>query len=218
MAAVYWLQPRKHLERVLRWVEVLTVVFVVGALLGGFVFHAWAQAQVETPLDAQLEAQIETPVGQPAGAQADGQLRLLQGLLLIGGLAVCLIIPIVWPATRALRRRLGTDGANVYLRFDDGSERALPATAIVHTRQAILCGRYSFPLRNQRGRSLYREGEIETNLEPLLRQAVRLTAWQGLKHQWRNRDPLLLWPLGSVLAMSLLLGLVTVLQQRYPAP
>ena len=48
----------------------------------------------------------------------------------------------------------------------------------MHTRQAILCGRYSFPLRNQRGRSLYREGEIETYLEPLLRQAVRLTAWQ----------------------------------------
>jgi hypothetical protein len=202
MAGVHWLKRRTHLERGLRVLEIMTFVIVAATLLGGVVLFAWLQVQVAADGDAAVSAQN----------------RLVGLLMLIGGFALLLIFPIVWSATRALRRKIGVAGQKIHVRLNDGRELVLSTSRMAYTRRALLYGPYSFPLRNQQGRSFYAEGELETWLEPLLQQADFLNPWQGLRHQWKNRDSTLLWPLASVAMLLALLAMIGLVQELYPRP
>ena len=202
MAGVHWLKRRPHLERGLRLLEIMIFVIVAATLLGGIVLFAWLQVQIGADADATLAAQN----------------RLVGLLMLIGGFALLLIFPIVWSATRALRRQIGVAGQKIHVRLNDGRELVLSTSRLACTRRALLYGPYSIPLRNQQGKSLYAEGELETWLEPLLQQADFLNSWQGLRHQWKHRDSALLWPLASVAMLLALLAMIGLLQELYPRP
>jgi hypothetical protein len=202
VAGVHWLERRAHLDRGLRWLEIATFVIVVATLLGAAAQFGWLQARLGPAADAAMVAQG----------------RLLGLLMLVGACALLLIFPIVWAATRALRRKIGVAGRNVHVRLDDGRELVLSPSRLAHTRRTLLYGPYSFPLRNQQGKSFYADGELETWLEPLLRQSTELSAWQGLRHQWRHRDSVLLWPLASSIMLLALLAVAGLLQAFYPRP
>jgi len=201
MGRVYWLQRRKALDRLPRWLDILAFAFVAGGLLAGLILYGWMKAAV----------------GPDPGAELLARQDALLYLLLIGALGLVLLLPIVWPLARALERRIGVSDEAVHLRGEDGREWKIEPSRLTRTRRAVLHGRYSFPLRSQKGKSLYLEGEIEARLEPLLQNTPELTPWQGVRYQWRNRDSLLLWPLASVFMMLLLAGLAAVLQQLAPA-
>jgi hypothetical protein len=200
MAAIHWLERRRHLDRAIRWLAILPAIMVALLLLGGLVGYALLQAWV---------------AGHADPAVAD-QVRLVGYLLLLGGMALLLIFPLVWPVLRALRRRIGSDGTRLFLRYGDGRIVTLPP-AVAHTRLYLLHGRHSVPLRKRQGGSLYADGELEKWVDPLLRPDALLSQWQGLVHQWKHRDGLLLWPLASAAGMLLLLALTAALQWRYGA-
>lgn len=198
MARVHWLERRAQLDRTLRWTRILTFVFVAGMGLAGLFLFGWLLAQLGADPAAELSAQV----------------RRVGVLMLLGMLALLSIFPIVGSVTRALRRRVGADGNNIHLELDDGRRVLLAPSRVLHTRRMLLYERYSFPLRNQQGKSFYAEGELETWLEPLLEDSEQLSPWKGLLHQWKNRDAMLLWPLASttfLLAIMALAGLLGLL-------
>jgi hypothetical protein len=110
-----------------------------------------------------------------------------------------------------VKRRLGTDGRQLYIRLNDGREISVPPTQLAFTDRAIFYQKYFMPLQIGRRQNLYVEGEVETWIVPLLRHAEKLSQMGGLKHQWRHRDALLSWSLVGVVALGLLLMLVTQL-------
>jgi len=200
MARIHWLERRRHLDRALGWLEILTFACVSGALLGGLVIFGWLQGQVGQAPDAALAGQVQRV-----------------GLMMLAGVpALLMVVPMVRATTRALRRQVGTDGTNIYLRFNDGRQLKLPPSRVRYTRRAILHDQYSFPLRNQKNRSFYADGEVETWLEPLLRQSAELTQLEGLRHRWRHGDGLLMWPVAGSVAAIALLTLIGLLQQYHP--
>jgi len=198
VARVHWLERRAQLDRALRWVRILTFVSVAGMGLAGLLLFGWLQAQLGTEPPPELSAQV----------------RRVGLLMLLGLLGLLSILPIVGSVTRALRRSVGADGNQIHLELDDGRRVQLAPSRVLHTRRMLLYGRYSFPLRNQQGKSFYAEGELETWLEPLLEHSAQLSAWKGLLHQWKNRDAALLWPLASsafMLAILILAGVFGLL-------
>jgi len=191
VARVHWLERRAQLDRALRWARILTVVFVAGTGLAGLLLFAWLQARL----------------GPDPGAELSAQVHRVGVLMVLGMLALLSIFPIVGSVTRALRRRVGADGRNIHLELDDGRRLLLTPSRVLHTDRMLLYDRFSFPLRNQQGKSLYAEGELETWLQPLLEHSVKLSPWQGLLHQWRNRDAALLWPLASIIFLLVMVAL-----------
>lgn len=185
-----------------RRIKLLLLILVVAMLLGGFAIHVVSGSLLEADSD-------------PATAALRQRLTYL---LLIGACGTLLIFPMALPALRAMSRRVGTSGQHVHLRLEDGRELRVAPSDLPYTGRALMHGQWSFPLRNQQGKSFYADDEIETRLEPLLDPTRALTPWQGLRHQWRYRDALLLWPLASVVALLLLLLLALSLQPAAPLP
>jgi hypothetical protein len=159
-----------------------------------------------------------TWLGEHPGADAVAYRERLLYLLMIGGVASLMIFPITLPALRAMRRQIGTDGSQIFLRLGEGRVLAVEPGKLGHSGRALLYRQYSLPLRNAQGRSLFAEGELETYLDPVLANARKLDARQALLHQWRYRDPALLWPLAGVCGLGLLLALFVALQLNAPLP
>ena len=196
MPRLHWLEPRRALDRGLRWVESITVLFAVAVLFGGLLLLWWVQT---------------TFGGDPA---VGSEIRRLSYLLLLGSLAAPLIIPILFSVTLTLRARLAADGNKLHARLGDGRMVLLNAAEVMHNDFSLFCRQYSFPLRRRGRPGLYREGEVETWVVPLLREENRLSRWQSLRHQWRYRDRALMWPLASVAGLTLVLALIVLLEQR----
>ena len=159
--------------------------------LAGLVLFAWLQARL----------------GPDPGAELSAQAHRVGVLMVLGMLALLSIFPMVGSVTRALRRRVGADGRNIHLELDDGRRLLLSPSRVLHTDRELLYDRFSFPLRNPQGKSFYAEGELETWLQPLLEHSVKLSPWQGLRHQWKYRDAALLWPLASIIFLLAMLAL-----------
>jgi hypothetical protein len=121
------------------------------------------------------------------------------------------LIPLVRYSIKSMKYRLGTDGKQLYVRFNDGREIMVPPVELAFTNQAIFYQKYFIPLQTGKRQNLYGDGEVETWIVPLLHQAKKLTQFEGLKHQWRHRGALLSWSLVSVVALGLLLVLVAQL-------
>jgi hypothetical protein len=58
--------------------------------------------------------------------------------------------------------------------------------------------------------NIYQEGEVETWIAPLLRQAEKHSPVQGFKYQWNHRNTMLMWSLGSGVVLGLLLILISI--------
>ena len=66
------------------------------------------------------------------------------------------------------------------------------------------------PLQAGRNQALYLPDEIQTWLAPLLRHAQPLSEWGIIRHQWKHRDPVLMWPLGLIILSLLGIGATLV--------
>ena len=57
MAGVHWLERRAHLDRGLRWLEILIFVMVAAMLVGGIALYGWLQLQVGVDANPAVTAQ-----------------------------------------------------------------------------------------------------------------------------------------------------------------
>jgi len=135
-------------------------------------------------------------------------------VLLTMCLLVAVFIPTIHFSAQAFRRRLGSDGEYVYLEMQGGRHLRVKPEQLAYNIRIILFGRHTFPLMTNRHNSLYAKDEVTTWLAPLLRDAEKLSEWQLIKRQWKNRDPLLLATTGAIAFMLLTLLIIELLLNR----
>lgn len=192
---VYWLKRNPKIDRSLKWLEILGFALIIATLAGGLALYGWARMQA----------------GENPGEELQGKLNVLGYVFLFSGLLVAALIPLLWQSMKAMKHRLGTDGNQLYIRLNDGREIMAPPAELAFTRRVIFYQKYTLPLQTGKRQNLYEDGEVEAWIFPLLRQAEKLSEFEGLKHQWRYRDALLSWSLVSGVVLGLLLILMSQL-------
>jgi len=141
--------------------------------------------------------------GQPLRFEEDGLSTTdrLGLLLLLVCLATASFIPMIHFAAAAFRRRLGTDGRNILLEFENGRRTRVDPSRLAWNDRAVFFDGNTFPLRSGTRHALYVPEELQKWLAPLLIDANRMTEWETLRYQFKNRDRLVLAALGAVLLL-----------------
>jgi hypothetical protein len=96
------------------------------------------------------------------------------------------ILPVIHFSTRAMKRKLGTDGKRLYIRLTDGRELSADPSQLAYTNRLILYCQYTLPLQGGKQQALYAPGEVDAWIAPLLRQSRKLTEMQALKQQLKS--------------------------------
>ncbi|MBT8049655.1 MAG: hypothetical protein KJO70_00540 [Gammaproteobacteria bacterium] len=148
--------------------------------------------------------------GQPLRFEEDGLSTTdrLGLLLLLVCLATASFIPMIHFAAAAFRRRLGTDGRNILLEFENGRRTNVDPSRLAWNDRAVFFDGKTFPLRSGTRHALYAPEELQKWLAPLLIDAKRMTEWETLRYQFKNRDRLVIAALGAVLLLFTILLLV----------
>lgn len=183
---IHWLKRASHVDKVLKWVPV--IFFGALALL------------------ACCSLALYFVMAQGA-RDSDKLVELALVLLGVNVLFWCLA-PMILATMRVIRRIPGSDGRYLHIQLEDGRRLRVEPTQLNYTNRLLLYRQYSIPLKDGRQRSLYQKGEVRAYLAPLLQKAKRLSGWEGVKHQFRHRDPQFLW---VVLSTALLCAATLVL-------
>ncbi len=190
---IHWLHRNPKIDRSLKRLEILGFSIIIVMLAGGLALYGWVRQQA----------------GINPGEELQEKLNVVGYIFLLSASLMAALVPIVRQSMKAMKRRLGTDGKQLYIRLNDGREITVPPTELAFTNRAIFYQKYFMPLQTGKRQNLYQDGEVETWIVPLLRQAEKLSELGALKHQWRHRGALLSWSLVSVVALGLLLILVS---------
>jgi len=194
---IHWLQRNPAFDRSLNWLEWLYGFSFFGYVAGSVVLYAYLRSQA----------------GPDSGEQLTEKLDQMGMFLMLGGLVLAMLYPVVRMRIISLKQKLGTDGNYLYFKLTDGRELSVEPASLFYTKQAILYRNYIIPLLGLKQQSIYRSGEAETWLAPLLRQARKLTPMEALKHRWNNREGVLLW---SLAAGGILMFVMVVLETVFP--
>lgn len=185
----HWLQRSRTTERVIAWLE-----YVFYGALGALAIVCLAI------------------YGLFLAAGYEGSARALGLVFLTGGLVLLALSPMVRVSARTMRRTLGTDGRRILLRLADGREIASEPGQVKYNDRVVLCRQYTALLRAGQFNSFYAADELQTWLGPLLRDAQRVGELEVIRHQWKHRDPLLMWSAGAMLVVVLLAALSSLFQ------
>jgi hypothetical protein len=124
---------------------------------------------------------VRIQAGADAGPELESKINELGLILLLGGIAMALLIPLVRLSMRNLKRKLGTDGKNVFIRFEDGRELVAAPSDLAYTDKLIVYRHHIVPLMGGKQQPIYAADEVQTWLAPLLRQARRLTQMEAIR-------------------------------------
>jgi hypothetical protein len=185
-SGIHWLERDPATERSLKWAERLVYVLLPLPIVGAIAVYLAIHAQT----------------GPEAGAEVEARLNEIGVALLLLTLTLTLMLPVVRSSMQKMRTRLGTDGRRLYLRRHDGREIAVEPQRLAWTDRMILYREYTLPLTGGRRKPLYRPGEVETWLGPLLRQARKLSVFEALQHQWRHATRARLWWLAAAAGLG----------------
>ncbi len=193
---IYWLKRNPRVDRSLKWLEITGSVFFMVILAGGLALYFW----------------VRTQAGDEPGKEIQKELNTLGYIFLLFGLLSAALVPLLRQSIKAMKYKLGTDGKQLYIRLEEGREIVISPVELAFTNQAIFYETYFIPLQTGKRQSLYKAGEIETWIVPLLRQAEKYSPFEALKHQWKHQGALKSWALFSVAVIGLLLILARILQ------
>jgi hypothetical protein len=199
---IHWLERDPRIDRALKWLEPLMFSLFIALSAGALLLFLWACVQL----------------GPEVGEDLNSELMRLAMILLPGGVLLALMIPIIRFSTRALRRKVGTDGKRLYIRLEDGRELAAEPSELAFTNRLILFRQYTLPLQGGKQKPLYLPGEVDTWIAPLLLQARELSPTQALKLQWKNRDSMTGWLLIAAIVMTLALIVISMLESQAGIP
>jgi len=194
-SGIHWLERDPKIDRSLKWLEHLGFVVLILTVTGALGLYAWARFQA----------------GADPGEAVNAKLNELGMVLLIAGLLMAAMVPLIRFSTRAMKRRLGTDGKRLYIRLAEGRELAVDPSQLSYTDRLVLYRQYTLPLLGGRQQPLYIQGEVETWLGPLLRHSRKLTATEAVKHQWKHLQGHLFWWLAGAIVFGLVLVALTLI-------
>ncbi len=187
LRGTHWLIREPALERSLKWLEYSGIAFGILVVIAAGAGYYALQGVV---------ASLDPEERQAVTGEA---IRLLALLVLLSGTLVVVLRFV----SRPLRALLGTDGRNLLLRLPDGRELQVDPADLRWTPRLILFPELAVPLRGGRQQRVYAEGEIETWVAPLLRDAARASEWEAFRHQWSAGRSAALWLLLLAVAVAL---------------
>jgi hypothetical protein len=167
---IHWLERDPKTEKTLKWLEHLVFILLILMIASSFALYAWVRIQA----------------GPDPGVEQAAKLNELGITLLLSGLLGVLVLPVIHFSTRAMKRKLGTDGKRLYIRLTDGRELSADPSQLAYTNRLILYRQYTLPLQGGKQQVLYAPGEVDTWIAPLLRQSRKLTEMQALKQQLKS--------------------------------
>lgn len=184
---VYWLKRNPKAEKVLQWGEpifyIITIAFIV------FLLATIPNLQ---GLDDESNS-----------AQAQQMLALLQQMLLfLAGMFT--FMPIIGHfAFSAAKRKLGTDGRNLFVKMANGEILHADPRDLVYTKTLLFYRQFSLPVQNGYQQSFYADDELQSYINPLLKRARKLNSWQLLKHWWFHRNGVSILQLFYLLSIAM---------------
>ena len=185
---IHWLERNPKLNWMLKWYDRVFYLAFLALVVCALVMWFWALPS--------------------SGIQPSSDLGL--GLLMMC-LLVAAFSPLIHFSKKVMNRGLGSDGQRVHLRLENGQTQAVEPAKLFYSPRIILYRNLSFPITAGNTRKpLYREGEVEQWLGPLLRQSEKISEWQVLKHQFKYKEPLMLATAGALALAVVVLILMEV--------
>lgn len=168
---IHWLERDPKIDRSLKLLEYLGITVFILMAVGGLALYAFVRIQA----------------GPDAGGELESKVNELGLILLLSGVMLALMLPLIRFSTRALKRKLGTDGRNLYIRLEDGRELVAAPSQLAYSRAMIIYRHYMLPLMGGQQRPLYTKSEIQNWLAPLLRDARELSQMEAVRQLLKNR-------------------------------
>ncbi len=190
-AGIHWLAKNPALQRAVRVLAVINFILPVLVVAGGVLLVALFRDQISMEMSSRL---IILPLA-----------------LVVPLVSVFLAIRHV---QQLWRNQLGSDGKHIWVRLHDGRSLNIQPRDAAHNGRAVFYRNYMLPLAGGKGQAIYVDGEVDTWLTPLLREATTYTVAQALAHRWRYREAQLMTALTLVLVMAVVLALLLILQLR----
>jgi len=174
---IYWLKRNPGIDRYLIWGEPIAyglTIVLIAILMAVF-------------------PEISALSGKAADAKEQ---RTFQMLLQMLEFMTVMFLPLPFMTRisfNAVKRTLGTDGSYLYIKLRNGQQLLAHPKDLLYTKASIIFQQYTLPLQNGYQKPFYEDGELQTYISPLLKQARKVNSWQLFKHLWAHRNPVLIF-------------------------
>ena len=196
---IYWLKRNPKTEKMILTMMVMSFAGLI-LTIGAFEFAFSITDSIKT--ETMTETKLLTP--GPDQKAIESKKAKLEKASTVFYIFLAGLSPVLWFGFSSMRRRLGTDGTRIYIRYPDGKQISMTPEDIVYNNRVITHRNILIQIQSGDHRPLYAENELEQYILPLLKQAKKLNT---LAMQWYhivNREPLSIYSF-------VLLGIVSVL-------
>jgi hypothetical protein len=194
LRGIHWLERNPRADRALKILRRSAYLIALVLMAAGIAFFSLTCVRTGVFQEGAIHPELMTVI----------RLLALNVLLLV------LLFLVVGLSLKLLKRQVGTDGSRIFLRLADGRQISAAPGGIGYNRRVLIYRNHTMPLQAGRNQALYLPDEIQTWLAPLLRHAQPLSEWGIIRHQWKHRDPVLMWPLGLIILSLLGIGATLV--------
>jgi hypothetical protein len=150
LSSIHWLKRNPKMDRLFRWmIPVMAVLVVIMLLTMGYLLHLLYDAEPE-------------------------RIREFLILFLVFAGIMAGMLPLMYINMDMVRGQLGTDGKRIFVRLPGGGQGSAMPGQIVYTKHFIHFSTHTVSIGTRKNQALYEDGEIETYIAPLLKQARKV--------------------------------------------
>jgi len=164
LSSIHWLKRNPKMDRLFRWMmPVMTVLVVIMLLTMGYLLRLLYDAEPE---------------------------RIGEFLILFSVFAGIMagMLPLMYINMDMVRGLLGTDGKRIFVRLPGGEQGSAMPGQIVYTKHFIHFGTHTLSIGTRRNQALYVDGEVETYIAPLLKQARKVNIFGLFSQQIQDGE------------------------------
>lgn len=164
LSSIHWLKRNPKMDRLFHWMmPVMTVLVVIMLLTMGYLLRLLYDAEPE---------------------------RIGEFLILFSVFAGIMagMLPLMYINMDMVRGLLGTDGKRIFVRLPGGEQGSAMPGQIVYTKHFIHFGTHTLSIGTRRNQALYVDGEVETYIAPLLKQARKVNIFGLFSQQIQDGE------------------------------
>lgn len=164
LSSIHWLRRNPKMDRLFRWMmPVMTLLVAIMLLTMGYLLLLLYDAEPE---------------------------RIREFIILFSVFAgiIAGMLPLMYINMDMVRGQLGTDGKRIFVRLPGGGQGSAMPDQIVYTKHFIHFNTYTLSIGTRKNQALYEEGEVETYIAPLLKQARKVNIFSLFSQQIQDGE------------------------------
>lgn len=164
LSSIHWLKRNPKMDRLFRWMmPVMTLLVAIMLLTMGYLLLLLYDAEPE---------------------------RIREFIILFSVFAVIMagMLPLMYINMDMVRGQLGADGKRIFVRLPDGGQGSAMPGQIVYTKHFIHFSTHTLSIGTRKNQALYEDGEVETYIAPLLKQAKRVNIFGLFSQQIQDGE------------------------------